>query len=234
MLPASIVIAALLIAVGLVYNAGKKSVDADKLAANAKNTQGTEQVGDPKNMKPVSADDHILGDPNAPVKLVVYSDLECPYCKVFHEGVVAKISADYGNKVAVVFRHFPIPSLHSKAPNEAVAAECAASLGGNDAFWGFVNKVFAITPSNNGLDPAELPKIATGLGLDGAKFSTCLHGTSFEAKINANIQDGISSGVQGTPYSVVVAPTGAMFPISGAYPYDYVKQVLDKALALKK
>jgi protein-disulfide isomerase len=79
MLPASILIAALVISLALVHNTGKKD-----LSAGQPGNQETQQVGSPKNVKPFNANDHILGDQNAPVKVIVFSDFECPYCKTFH------------------------------------------------------------------------------------------------------------------------------------------------------
>src|SRR5207249_6414117 len=79
-------------------------------------------------------------------------------------------------KVVWVYRHFPIDSLHSKARKEAQASECAAALGGNEAFWAYSDKLFEVTPSNNRLDLAQLPRIAQEIGLDRAQFETCLEG----------------------------------------------------------
>ncbi|HEY4512123.1 MAG TPA: thioredoxin domain-containing protein [Candidatus Paceibacterota bacterium] len=110
-----------------------------------------------QNMEPVTAKDHIKGNSSAPVKIVEYSDLECPFCKRFH-ATMLEVMSTYGKdgKVAWVFRHFPLAQLHSKAPKEAEAAECAAELGGNDGFWKFVDKINELTPSNNKLDQAVI------------------------------------------------------------------------------
>ena len=104
-------------------------------------------------LDPVTPADHILGNPNAEVFIVEYSDLECPFCKQFHKSML-EIMSEYGaeGKVAWVYRHFPLDQLHSKARKEAEATECATELGGNDAFWEYTNKIFEITPSNNGLN----------------------------------------------------------------------------------
>src|SRR3990172_9010082 len=104
-------------------------------------------------LRPVSKGrDHIRGDPAAPVTLVEYSDFECPFCKRFH-GTVKKLVDESGGRVRWVFRHFPLDDLHPvKARKEAVASECAAELGGNDAFWKFADRFFELTPSNNRTD----------------------------------------------------------------------------------
>ena len=90
----------------------------------------------------VQDDDHIIGDKNAKVVIVEYSDTECPFCKVFHETLHQVVSEYDGKDVAWVFRHWPIPQLHPKAPKEAEALECAAELGGNDMFWKYTHKLF--------------------------------------------------------------------------------------------
>ncbi len=107
-------------------------------------------------MSPVTSADHIQGDINAPVKVVEYSDLECPFCKRFHT-TMQQVMKEYGkDKVAWVFRQFPLSQLHSKSPKEAEATECVAELGGNDAFWKFVDLINEVTPSNNALDKAVI------------------------------------------------------------------------------
>ncbi|MDB5204060.1 MAG: oxidoreductase [Candidatus Taylorbacteria bacterium] len=110
-----------------------------------------------ENMKQVTAADHIMGDINAPVKVVLYSDLECPFCKSFHSTMQQLMASSYGTnkQVAWVWRNFPLKQLHPKSPKESEGAECAAELGGNDAFWKFIDKVNEVTPSNNKLDEAQ-------------------------------------------------------------------------------
>jgi protein-disulfide isomerase len=189
-------------------------------------------------VSPIKPTDHILGDPNAAVKVIEFSDFECPFCKGFHE-TLTKLMSDYGKKqdVAWVYRHFPIDELHSKARKEAQAAECAAEQGGNDAFWAYADKIFATTPSNNRLDLALLPKFAVEIGLDQAKFETCLKGDArggkFAEHIEADFQDASQAGGSGTPYTVVLGPDGSTFPINGALPYSSVKSIIDLALEKK-
>ncbi len=136
-------------------------------------------------------------------------------------------------KVAWVYRHFPLDQLHSKARKEAVALECANEQGGNDKFWAYADRLYEITPSNNGLDPAELPKIAQYVGLDVNKFNTCLTSGKFDKHIEADVQNATATGGNGTPWSIVVAKNGTKYPLSGAQPYASVKQLIDLALQEK-
>lgn len=187
-------------------------------------------------IKPVSNEDHIVGNPDAKIVVVEYSDTECPFCKNFHN-TMNQIMADYGKtgNVAWVYRHFPLDSIHPKARKEAEATECAADIGGKDMFWSYINKIFEITPSNNKLDLAQLPVIAKELGLDEKKFNDCLNSGKFADKVNAQYQSGLDAGVEGTPYSaIVVKGTKTVVPINGAQPYSTVKQVIDSLLSQYK
>src|SRR3546814_15691189 len=100
-----------------------------------------------------------MGSPDASVKVIEFSDFECPFCKGFHR-TMGQVMEAYGQdgKVAWVYRHFPIDSIHSKARKEAQASECAAELGGNDAFWAYAETPFDVTPSNDRLDLALLDR----------------------------------------------------------------------------
>ena len=182
-------------------------------------------------IRPISADDHILGNPNAAITVIEYSDLECPYCKVFHQ-TMHRIIDEYGKEgeVAWVYRHFPLDQLHPKARKEAEATECAAELGGNSAFWKYTDRLFEITPSNNGLDPAKLPEIAKTIGLDVTKFNACLSSSKFAERVNADVEDAIKTGGRGTPWSIIVTADGAKETINGAEPYDMVKGKIDQLL----
>src|SRR3546814_2015985 len=88
------------------------------------------------------------------------------------------------------------------------ASECAAELGGNDAFWAYAEKLFEITPSNDRLDLALLPRIAEDIGLDRSRFEVCLEGDArggkYDAHIEADFQDASASGGAGTPSTLVI------------------------------
>ena len=218
--PVAIIIAGALIAWGLISNDSPKTDD-----QNNDDPDTTAQI------MPVSEKDHILGDPNAELIIVEYSDLECPFCKNFYI-TSKKVIDEYGKdgKVALVFRHFPLDSLHSQARGEAIATECAAELGGNEKFWEYMDELFAITPSNNGLDLNQLPVIAKNIGLDVKAFQTCLDSGKQASRVADNLADAIESGGNGTPYSIILTSKGGVFPFSGALPFEQVKSVIDQAL----
>ncbi|MHB1086804.1 MAG: DsbA family protein [Minisyncoccota bacterium] len=225
--PIAIVIAGAFIAVALFFGIQGTS----STGSLPQQPQGAEQpTGDLEAMMPVTSDDHIRGNPDAPVKIVEYSDFECPFCKRFHE-TMQQTTAEYGDKVAWVYRHFPLDQLHSKARKEAVASECANELGGNDAFWKFTDRFFELTPSNDQTDiDTVLPRIAREIGLDEARFASCLGSKKYDAHVEENVQNATATGGNGTPWSIVVAPSGKKYPLSGAQPYEAVKQLIEIAL----
>lgn len=228
LLPGAILVSAVLISAALIYNVGAKNVDRGaQLVDNAPslNTSGSIRL--------VDKTDWIFGDPDAPVKIVEYSDLECPFCKSFHQ-TMKQMMQEYEGRVAWVYRHFPLDSIHPKAPYEAAATECAGELGGNTAFWQYVDSVFEITPSNNGLNLALLPQIAESIGLNKTEFQACLDSGRHNAEVEADFNEAVAVGGRGTPYSVVVAENGKEFPITGALPITSVRSVIEQALRASK
>lgn len=186
-------------------------------------------------MLPVSKGrDHIRGNPGAPVTLIEYSDFECPFCKRFH-ATLKKVVDGSNGQVKWVYRHFPLDELHPvKARKEAAAAECAAELGGNNAFWKFADRFFELTPSNNQTDiDTVLPQIAREIGLDKAQFASCLASGRHDRRVEEDYQSAVASGGRGTPWTIIVSKSGKTFPLSGAQPYASVKQLVDLALQEK-
>src|ERR1700733_5740703 len=76
-------------------------------------------------IRPPDAMDHTIGNPNASDDIFIYTDLECPYCKILHEQTLPEVLKAYGPDLYVVYRHFVLP-IHPRSSNEGVAAECAA------------------------------------------------------------------------------------------------------------
>ncbi|MBI2124072.1 MAG: DsbA family protein, partial [Candidatus Wildermuthbacteria bacterium] len=185
--PGAILAGALIIAVAVIYGGDIK----DKVGG----TEGTAIAPSAGSVVdvPVSDSDHIRGNVNAEVTIVEYSDLECPFCKNFHATMHQLVTA-YPEQVAWVYRHFPLDQLHPKARKEAEATECAYELGGNEKFWAYTDKVFEITPSNNGLDPAKLSEITEQVGLDRQNFEACLAGGRQAERVDADYQNALDAG----------------------------------------
>ena len=219
-IPGAIVIAGLAIAAAVYFGGNNPNTYAVQPG-----TANTKVVLDP-----ITEADHIIGNPNAKIIIVEYSDTECPYCKNFHESM-NQVMNEYGKdgQVAWAYRHFPLP-FHTKAPKEAEATECVNKLGGNEKFWEYLNKIFEITPANNGLDPAELPKLAVSIGIDETAFNACLNSGEMKSIVDAGIASGQKAGVSGTPHSLIVVKGKVVDTINGAQPFEAVKAQIDALL----
>lgn len=218
-LPITIVVAGALIA-GAVFLVGK----------NNTGTPGTGTTGKTTARQYDAKVDHILGNPNAQVKVVEYADLECPYCKTF-ETTMHQIMDYYGasGKVAWVYRPFPLAQIHSKAPKEAEAAECAADQGGDTAFYKYIDGVYAVTPGENNLDLAQLPIIAQQIGLNVETFNQCLASGKYTQKVQSSYNEAIKAGGQGTPFILIMIGDEAV-TLQGAQPYDSMRAAIDAVL----
>ena len=183
----------------------------------------------PKNITidPISDKDWIQGKRDAKISIIEFSDLECPFCKQFHPAL-EKLIQEYPNDVKWSYRHFNT-GLHSKMVKEAEAVECAGEIGGNNKFWEFISKIYEISPTNDGLDLAELPKIAKTLGLNENKFNDCLASGKYASKVQADTQAAQAAGAQGTPYAVILAGDQKI-PVGGAVPYEQLKSFVDSVL----
>lgn len=220
-LPASIIIAGVLIGTG--FYIGNKKNDTPYNTINKINKSLNER------MAPISDKDHILGNPNARIVIVEYSDTECPFCKIFHNTML-KLMNEYGSSgdLAWVYRHFPIEELHKKAFKQSEALECANELGGPSKFWEYTNRLYEITPSNDGLDESELPLIAEKVGLIKEDFLDCLSSGKYVQRVKFDLENALSMEADGTPFSILIdTKTNERYPIVGAYPYFQLKQTID-------
>ncbi|OGZ56342.1 MAG: hypothetical protein A3H64_00630 [Candidatus Ryanbacteria bacterium RIFCSPLOWO2_02_FULL_45_11c] len=173
--------------------------------------------------------DHVLGNPSAPVKIIEYSDLECPFCSRFHESM-KQVMDEFGKdgKIAWVYRHFPLEQIHSNARPGANGAECANELGGTQAFWDFVDAVFA--RQEEGLGESLFLQVAGDIGLDQNAFSSCVSSGKHNDTIDVDMENAIASGGQGTPYSIIIAADGSKQAVNGAVPYTTLKSQIEQAL----
>lgn len=225
-IPGAIILAGIIIAVAILLTNGK-------IARNDAPSDAKPQPQEITVAK-VDSNEHILGNANAKIVVIEFSDTECPFCKQFHP-TMQKIVADYKGEVAWVYRHFPLDKpnpqgiiLHSKAGKEAEATECAGEQGGNEVFWQYLDKVFEITPSNDGLDLVLLPQIASELGLDVKTFNNCLSSGKYKNLIESQYQDGLKAGITGTPASIVVnQKTSKKTMVVGAGSYETIKSTID-------
>ncbi|MEK7624496.1 MAG: thioredoxin domain-containing protein [Patescibacteria group bacterium] len=226
--PMAIVIAGALIA-GAIYFVGARG---DGVATAPQPKETADNTVELDNMSPITSADHIRGNQDALVTIVEYSDMECPFCARFHS-TMQQVVDEYGKngQVSWIYRHFPLDSIHSKARTEAVATECAAELGGNDAFWKYLDRFLELTPSNNQTDiNTVLPQIAREIGIDEARFTACVESDKYEKRVEDDYQNAIATGGNGTPWSIIVTKSGKKYPLSGAQPYASVKQLIEIGL----
>lgn len=183
-------------------------------------------------------DDAVLGDKNAPVTLIEFSDYECPFCKRHFTDVYPQIKKDYidTGKVKFVFRDFiAVPGHNPLATAEAMAAQCAKDQGGDDAYFKYHDEIFKKTTSNgNGLLMSDLAVIAKNVGLNSGQFKECLDSGKFDAEVKKDIADGYAAGVSGTPSFFVGLSTenGSIEGdiIVGAQPYSAFKTAIEALL----
>lgn len=167
--------------------------------------------------------EHFKGNPDASVTVVEFSDFQCPFCGRFYKNTLPQIEEEYikTGKIKFVYRHFPIAS-HSYAQKAAEAAECAADIAGESAFWQLHDKMFE---NNAFLSITNIKKFAREIGLN-ESFDLCLDSGAMRNRVLEDFQEGQQLGVRGTPAFFV---NGEL--ISGAQPFSVFKVVIDRKLA---
>jgi protein-disulfide isomerase len=158
------------------------------------------------------------GNATAKITIVEFSDFQCPFCSKA-EPSVDEVMKTYGDKVKVVFRHFPL-DFHDKAFKAAEASACAEEQG---KFWEFHKTLFS---NQSALSIGDLKTHAKTLGLDQAKFDACLDGSKMKVKVDEDMAAGRKAGVNGTPAFFI---NGIL--LSGAMPFDEFKKVIDAELS---
>jgi len=162
------------------------------------------------------------GPEDAAVTLVEFSDFECPYCGQF-VSTIDQVKAEYGDRVRVVFRQFPL-SIHPSAPKAAEASLCANDQG---EFWEMHDLMFQ---NQRSLHVPSLKEKAGQLGLDQSAFDECLDSGKYEEQVKEDTRAGTIAGVTGTPALFV---NGIPAP-SGAQPYEAVAEFIEQEFARLK
>lgn len=225
-MPMAVLIAGVLIALALIISGGSDGTKSKKLGSNKIEVKDFKEE---RELKQITENDHIRGNlDKAKVAVVVFSDYECPFCKAMHPNF-DKMSEIYGEEVALVYRHFPLESIHPKARPAAIASECIAELGGNDAFWKFTDGVFNYSGPGSAFDNANFSKIITDTGVNTDQVSACITSGKYDKFIDESIKEAAAAGAQGTPdMTAVNLKTGEAVHI-GADP-SLLGQVLDQML----
>lgn len=141
---------------------------------------------------PVGQDDHVKGNPDAPLEIVEYGDFQCPYCGEAYPQVKA-LQQRLGNKARFVFRNFPLTQIHKYARAAAIASEAAGAQG---KFWEMHDILFE---NQDKLTDKDLFRYAEKIGLDMNKFRNDFENQTFASKVDRDFEGGIRSGVNNTP-----------------------------------
>lgn len=169
----------------------------------------------------------VLGNKNAKVTIVEFSDFQCPFCKQWFDQTKDQLIKDYVDtgKVRFTYRQYPIPQLHPNAEKAAEASECAND---QDKFWDFHDTLFKNQDTWAPLaDPtSQFSTYATQLGMDKASFDSCLSSGKFVAKVKEDIDAGTAVNVNGTPSFFINGVS-----LVGAQPFASFKTAIDAELA---
>jgi len=214
-------ITALVLVIALFTGSGIDFAQSDKVneAVAVEGAQPDAEEVEVAEVPPVTSEDNVYGPSDAKVTMIKYSDFECPYCAKFRD-TMDELLDEYGNDVRLVFRHFPL-SFHANARSAAMAAECA---GEQDMFWEMYQEIFDANELGT-MSVDAWKQAAEDLGLDTDQFDECLDSEKYANKINEQMQAGVEAGVRGTPATFI---NGMM--VSGALPYDTIKQVIESEL----
>ena len=175
---------------------------------------------DPPRQHVSAANSPSKGSASAPIELIEFSDFQCPFCQRA-DPTVRQVLSTYGDRIRLVYRHYPLPNHPFARP----AAEAAACAGEQDKFWPYHDRLFA-SPSK--LSDPDLKQHAAELGLNAVQFNTCVDSHKLKAEVDADLKAGEEAGVNGTPAFFI---NGRM--LSGAQPFEAFKKIIDDELALK-
>ena len=199
-----------LMIVGTVYEIGTGSVESSRVEFEL---DGTELS---------------IGDPNAPVTVVEFSDFQCPFCRRFYTDTVQDLKTNYidTGKVYFVYKHFPL-SFHPAAQKSAESVECANEQGK----WVELHDKLFDEQGKEGQGTVQyttndIKTWASEIVDDASAFNTCLDSSKYASKVASDMAEGQSLGVSGTPASFV---NGIL--ISGAQPYATFKNLVDSELS---
>ena len=158
------------------------------------------------------------GSASAPIQIVEFSDFQCPYCSR-GAATVEEIKEKYGDKVSIVFRHFPL-DMHPQAPAAAAASLCANEQG---KFWEFHDALFE---NNKAWTNEDYKAIAKEVGAKKKPFAECLESGRHDATVAADMEAGAKAGMSGTPGYYI---NGIV--LNGAQPLEVFTDVIDRELA---
>ena len=181
-------------------------------------------------------DDPVMGNPQAPITIIEFSDFECPLCKKFFDQTLPQLKKEYIDTgiVKLIYRDFPL-TYHPNAFFEAEAAQCAREHGGNEAYFRYHDEIFKRTESNGtGLALKQFPIIAQYLGMDISRFQQCIDSRKYQEEVNKDMADASAAGAVGTPTFFIgrLTPSNKFegMKLGGAYPFKTFQIIIDYQL----
>ena len=173
----------------------------------------------PRQTTTVSDADPALGSRQAAVTIVAYSDFQCPFCARV-EPTLKEIHQTYGDKVRIVWKDFPLTTIHPQAFKAAEASHCAAE---QKRYWEYHDRLFA---DQARMSVDDLKGHAAALGLDQSAFASCLDSSRYTARVQTSLETGARLGVEATPTLLINGRT-----VSGAQPMEVFAGIIDEELA---
>lgn len=173
---------------------------------------------------PEIGDAPTLGNPNAPVTIVEFSDYECPFCSRFFDQTLARLKSEYVDtgKARFVYKDFPIVSIHSNAQKAAESARCVREQLGIDGYWAMHDMLFE---DQQQLSITSFKQWARELGVNGAQFDSCLDSNKYAEAVGADVDEGVALGVTGTPTFFINDVR-----VVGAVPFEQIAGVIEREL----
>ena len=188
----------------------------------------------PKLVMKISADnDPVIGNPDAPITIIEFSDFQCPFCARFYTQTLPLIYEEYidQGKVKLVFRDYPIQSIHPNAVPASVASECANEQGKfkemHDILFDNQNQW---SRQETGDALSLFSQYATEIQLEQETFDSCLTSGKYIEEIQKDLGDGQNYGVTGTPGFFIGNDQIGYVELKGAQPFDSFKKVIDAQL----
>ncbi|CAM5562920.1 DsbA family protein [Eoetvoesiella caeni] len=203
----------------------------ENMVANKQKTMLQERMAKYENAPDTVPDGkHIYGSVNARFTMVEFSDLECPYCKRFHDTPKHLVDESGGN-INWQWKHLPLGFHNPAASRQAEASECVAELKGNKAFWVFLSDIFEQS-RGNGQGVPNLKQLASEVGVDEKEFSQCLDSGRHGAKVQSDVAQATKLSISGTPATFLVDnKTGKSQLLGGAQPAQAFVAAMKKMMA---
>ena len=167
----------------------------------------------------------VLGNNDAEITIIEYSDYECPFCSRFYQQTELLLRSEYidTGKVRIAYKDFPLSSIHQNAQKAAEASRCAGEQG---KYWEMHDLMFEKQSEWSSQGVAKLKEYATELGMNQENFNSCLDTGKYASAVLKDFNEGSSLGVSGTPSFFING-----IQIVGAQPYSVFKQIIDQELA---